>query len=60
VEVEVSGQLHTLATLPLGKWPLTPTVQEIGWAPEPVWTQMEREKILPSARNQSLAIQSVN
>jgi hypothetical protein len=31
-------------TLPPGKGPLVPTVQEAGWAPEPVWTQRLEEK----------------
>jgi hypothetical protein len=33
--------------LPPGKEPPAPTVQEAGWAPEPVWTQRLEEK--PSA-----------
>jgi hypothetical protein len=32
--------------LPPGKWPPVPIVQEAGWAPEPVWTQEDRGKIL--------------
>jgi hypothetical protein len=31
---------------PRGKDPPVPTGQEAGWAPEPVWTQKAREKIL--------------
>jgi hypothetical protein len=35
----VSGQCHALAALlPPGKGPPVPIVQEVGWAPEPVWT----------------------
>jgi hypothetical protein len=34
-------------TLPLGKGPSVPNVQEAGWHPEPVWTQRLEEK--PSA-----------
>jgi hypothetical protein len=35
----VSGQCHApAALLPPGKGPPVPTVQEAGWAPEPVWT----------------------
>jgi hypothetical protein len=30
--------------LPPGKEPPVPTVQEVGWAPEPVWTQKLEEK----------------
>jgi hypothetical protein len=29
--------------LPPGKEPPVPTVQEAGWAPEPVWTQREQQ-----------------
>jgi len=36
--MEVSGQLHAPAALPLGKEPLVPTEYEAGWDPEPVWT----------------------
>jgi hypothetical protein len=31
--------LHPGRTLPPGKEPSVPIVQEAGWAPEPVWTQ---------------------
>jgi hypothetical protein len=42
----VSGQRHAPdALLPPGKGPPVPIVQEAGWAPEPVWTQV-RGKIL--------------
>jgi hypothetical protein len=41
----VSGQHHAPAALyPPGKGPPVPTVQEAGWAPEPVWTQRLEEK----------------
>jgi hypothetical protein len=30
--------------LPPGKGPPVPIVQEVGWAPEPVWTQRLEEK----------------
>jgi hypothetical protein len=30
-----------------GKGPPVPIVQKTGWAPEPVWTQRLKEKILP-------------
>jgi hypothetical protein len=32
--------------IPLGKGPSVPIGQEAGWAPEPVWTQKARGKIL--------------
>jgi hypothetical protein len=32
------------SALPPGKGPPVPTVQEAGWAPEPVWTQRIEEK----------------
>jgi hypothetical protein len=35
--VEVSGQLHTLAALHLGRQPLVPIGSEAEWAPELVW-----------------------
>jgi hypothetical protein len=41
----VSGQRHAPAALyPRGKDPPVHTVQEAGWAPEPVWTQRLEEK----------------
>jgi hypothetical protein len=40
--MEVSGQLHDLATLPPLKGPLSPTGQEAGWAAEPIWTLWRR------------------
>jgi len=42
--MEVSGQLHAQAALLLGKEPLVPIGQEVGWAPEPFWTRWWREK----------------
>jgi hypothetical protein len=33
----------------LGKGPPVPTIQEAGWASEPVWTQKLEEKSLASA-----------
>jgi hypothetical protein len=45
----VSCQRHAPAALyPRGKDPV-PIVQEAGWAPEPVWTQMLEEKSFASA-----------
>jgi hypothetical protein len=40
------------ALLP-GKGPPVPTVQEGGWAPEPVWTQRLEEKSFTSAKDQT-------
>jgi len=39
----VSGQLHTLAALPLGKNPV-PIEWEARWVPELVWTFSRRGK----------------
>jgi hypothetical protein len=47
--MEMSDQLHSPATLSLGKEPPVPIVEETEWTPEPVWIQGQREKIpLPS------------
>jgi hypothetical protein len=35
---EMSGQHHAPAALSQGKQPQAPIGQEVGWAPEPVWT----------------------
>jgi hypothetical protein len=45
--------------LPAGKEPPVPTVQEAGWAPEPVWTQGLEEKSSASVRDRTLAVQSI-
>jgi hypothetical protein len=45
--------------LPPGKGPQVPTVQEAGWAPEPVWTQSLEEKSLASAGDWTSIVQSV-
>jgi hypothetical protein len=45
--------------LPPGKQPPVPTVQEVGWAPEPVWTQRLEEKSSASVGDRTLAVQSV-
>jgi hypothetical protein len=39
--MEVSGQLHALATLPPRKDPLVPIGEEAGWALEPVWENIK-------------------
>jgi hypothetical protein len=46
-QLELSGQLHTPAALPLEKEPLVTTGQETGWAPEPIWMTWRRENSLP-------------
>jgi hypothetical protein len=46
------------ALLP-GKEPPVPTVQEAGWAPEPVWTQRLEEKFSASVGDRTPAVQSV-
>jgi hypothetical protein len=37
--MEVSGQLHAPAALPIGKEFLVSNVKEAGWAPEPFATE---------------------
>jgi hypothetical protein len=46
-------------TLPAGKEPPVPIVQEAGWAPEPVWTQRSEEKSCASVGDRTPAVQSV-
>jgi hypothetical protein len=45
--------------LPPGKEPPVPTVQEAGWAPEPVWTQRLEGKPSVSVGDRTSAVQSV-
>jgi hypothetical protein len=45
--------------LPPGKEPPVPTVQEAGWAPEPVWTHRLEEKSSASVGNRTPAVQFV-
>jgi hypothetical protein len=45
--MEVNGQFHAPAALAPSKEPLVPIKLESGWAPEPVWTQWQRE-IIPA------------
>jgi len=42
--MKVSGQLHAPATISLGNEPPAPRGLEVGWAPEPVWMQWQRQK----------------
>jgi hypothetical protein len=45
--LEVRGQTHSLATLPLDKEPPVAIGYEAGWAPETVWTTWRGEKPCP-------------
>jgi hypothetical protein len=45
--MEVSCQLHALASSRPGKEPQVPILFKVGWAPEPVWTLWRREKSYP-------------
>jgi hypothetical protein len=45
--------------LPPGKEHPVPTGYEFGWAPEPVWILLRREKLLPHAEDRTTAVQSV-
>jgi hypothetical protein len=45
--------------LPPGKEPPVPTVQEAGWAPEPVWMQRLEEKSSASVGDRTPAFRSV-
>jgi len=49
--MEVRGQLHALAALPVGVRTLGTHFLEAEWAPEPVWTQWRRETIPASVGN---------
>jgi hypothetical protein len=44
--------------LPPGKEPPVPIVQEVGWAPQPVWTQGLEEKSSASVGGSTPAVQS--
>jgi hypothetical protein len=46
-------------SLPLGKGPPVPTVQETGWAPELVWMQRLEENSSVSVGDQTPVIQSI-
>jgi hypothetical protein len=45
--------------LPPGKGPPVPILQEAGWAPEPVWTQMLEEKYFAPAGDRTPVVQPV-
>jgi len=45
--MELNGELHSPAPLPLRKEFPLPNGQDAGWAPESAWLQEERE-IIPS------------
>jgi hypothetical protein len=53
------GAVLTGRALPPGKGPPAPTIQEAGWAPEPVWTQRLKEKSSASAGDRTPVDQSV-
>jgi hypothetical protein len=53
--MEVSDDPHTSAILRPGKQCPVPSVQEVGWAPEPIW-MLWKISIAP-ARNQTLTDQ---
>jgi hypothetical protein len=56
----VSGQHHAPAALyPRVKDPPVPTVQEAGWAPEPVWTHRIEKKSSASVGDRTPVVQSV-
>jgi hypothetical protein len=54
----ISGQRHAPAALYPAKEPPVPTVQEAGWASEPVWTQRPEEKTITSAGDRNPVVQS--
>jgi hypothetical protein len=56
--VELSGQLHVPADFLPEKEPPVPLGKEAVWAPEPVWTLWNREKISPDG-NQTQVVQPV-
>jgi hypothetical protein len=50
---------RSVRALPPGKGPPVPTVQEAGWAPEPVWTQRLEEISSASVGDRTPVVQSV-
>jgi hypothetical protein len=55
----VSGQRHAPAALYPPERPPVPTVQEAGWASEPVWTQRLEKKLFSSADDRTSVFQSL-
>jgi len=45
-QIGVGGHRHVPATLPHQR-ALVPTVQEVGWEPRPMWTEMEKISCSP-------------
>jgi hypothetical protein len=58
--MEMCGQVHAPATLPPGKQPPVPIVQEAEWAPEPLWTRWGGEKTPALATNRTPVVQPVD
>jgi hypothetical protein len=52
------GEWSALQRFTPGKGPPVPIVQEAGWAPEPIWTQMLGEKSFASAGDRTLLAQA--
>jgi hypothetical protein len=57
--MEVSGQIHTSAALPLGKEPAIPIGEEAGWDPESVWSWCRRVKFPTPVGNRTPIVQPV-
>jgi len=56
--MEVSGQLHVPAALAPGKQPPVPTDQEVGWAPEQVWTWWREKSQVPARTKRNICYSS--
>jgi hypothetical protein len=56
--MEMSGQLHASAALPLWKYPLLRIGEEAGCAPDSVWTLWTKEFFVP-AESRDRAVQPV-
>jgi hypothetical protein len=44
----VSGQVHDLAAVPLGKEPLAPIEEGAGWVPQPVYVLGNKNALVPA------------
>lgn len=55
--MEMSGQLHSSATLSPGNETLAPIGQEIAWALEPDWTMRRKAKSFALAGNSTSTVQ---